>query len=34
MGQTIRLMGQVREENFTTQQRADVLRLFKDWKKA
>ena len=33
MRQTIRLTGQVREENLTTQQRDDLLRLFRDWKK-
>lgn len=32
MRQTIRLTGQVREENLTTQQRDDLLRLFRDWK--
>lgn len=33
MRQTIRLTGKVREENLTTQQRDDLLRLFRDWKK-
>jgi anti-sigma factor RsiW len=33
MRQTIRLMGQLREEILTTQQRDDLLRLFRDWKK-
>jgi anti-sigma factor RsiW len=34
MRQTIRLTGQVREENLTSQQRDDLLRLFRDWKKS
>ena len=33
MRQTIRLTGQVREENLTPQQREELLRLFRDWKK-
>jgi len=33
MRQTIRLTGQVREESLTSQQRDDLLRLFKDWQK-
>ena len=33
MRQTIRLTGQVREETLTPQQRDDLLRLFRDWKK-
>jgi anti-sigma factor RsiW len=33
MRQTIRLTGRVREENLTRQQRDDLLRLFRDWKK-
>jgi anti-sigma factor RsiW len=33
MRQTIRLTGQIREENLTPQQRDDLLRLFRDWKK-
>ena len=33
MRQTIRLMGQVREESLTPAQRDDLLRLFRDWKK-
>jgi anti-sigma factor RsiW len=33
MRQTIRLTGQVREENLTPGQRAELLRLFQDWKK-
>ncbi len=33
MRQTIRLMGQLREENLTSEQRDDLLRLFHDWKK-
>lgn len=34
MRQTIRLTGQVREENLTPEQRDDLLRLFRDWKKS
>ena len=34
MRQTIRLTGQVREESLTPGQRDDLLRLFRDWKKA
>jgi predicted anti-sigma-YlaC factor YlaD len=34
MRQTIRLTGQVQEETLTPQQRDDLLRLFRDWKKA
>ena len=34
MRQTIRLTGQVREESLTSQQRDDLLRLFRDWKKS
>lgn len=33
MRQTIRVTGKVQEENLTTQQRNDLLRLFHDWKK-
>ena len=33
MRQTIRLTGQVREENLSPAQRDDLLRLFRDWKK-
>ncbi len=33
MRQTIRLTGQVREENLSSEQREDLLRLFRDWKK-
>ena len=33
MRRTIRLTGQVREETLTSQQRDDLLRLFRDWKK-
>lgn len=33
MRQTIRLTGKVREENLTSDQRDDLLRLFRDWKK-
>ena len=33
MRQTIRLTGKLREENLTSQQRDDLLRLFRDWKK-
>ena len=33
MRQTIRLTGQVREEYLTPQQREELLRLFRDWKK-
>ena len=33
MRQTIRLTGQVREENLNPGQRDDLLRLFRDWKK-
>ncbi len=31
--QTIRLTGQLREENLTSQQRDDLLKLFHDWNK-
>lgn len=34
MRQTIQLTGQVREDNLTAQQRDDLLRLFRDWKKS
>ena len=34
MRQTIRLTGRLREENLTPQQRDDLLKLFRDWKKA
>lgn len=34
MRQTIQLTGQVHEENLTSQQRDDLLRLFRDWKKS
>lgn len=34
MRQTIQLTGRVREENLTAQQRDDLLRLFRDWKKS
>lgn len=33
MRQTIHLTGQVREESLTSEQRNDLLRLFRDWKK-
>lgn len=33
MRQTIRLTGKVREENLTSDQRDNLLRLFRDWKK-
>ncbi len=33
MRQTIRLTGKLREESLTPGQRADLLRLFRDWKK-
>ena len=33
MRQTIRLTGRVREESLTSQQRGDLLRLFRDWQK-
>ena len=33
MRQTIRLTGQFHEETLTPQQRADLLRLFHNWKK-
>lgn len=32
MRQTIRLTGQIQEENLTPAQREDLLRLFRDWK--
>jgi anti-sigma factor RsiW len=34
MRQTIRLTGELREESLTPQQRADLLRLFRDWQQA
>jgi len=34
MRQTIRLTGQLREENLTPQAREDLLRMFRDWRKA
>lgn len=34
MRQTIRLTGELREENLTPQQRDDLLKLFHDWKKS
>ena len=34
MRRTIRLTGRLREENLTPQQRDDLLKLFRDWKKA
>lgn len=34
MRHTIRLTGQVREENLSTDQRDELLRLFQDWKKS
>lgn len=34
MRQTIQLTGQIHEENLTAQQRDDLLRLFRDWKKS
>jgi anti-sigma factor RsiW len=34
MRQTIRLTGQVREENLTPGQRDDLMRLFRDWKQS
>lgn len=33
MRHTIRLTGQIREEKLTPQQRDDLSRLFRDWKK-
>jgi len=33
MRQTIRLTGRLQEENLTSQQRDDLLKLFSDWKK-
>ena len=33
MRQTVRLTGQIREESLTSEQRDDLLRLFRDWKK-
>ncbi len=33
MRQTIRLTGKLREESLTPVQRADLVRLFRDWKK-
>jgi len=33
MRQTIRLTGQIREENLTPQQRDDLLKLFHNWKR-
>ena len=33
MRQTVRLTGQLREENLTPRQRDDLLKLFRDWKK-
>jgi len=33
MRQTLRLTGQVCEENLTPQQRQDLLSLFRDWKR-
>lgn len=34
MRETIRLTGHIREEDLTAQQRDDLLRLFRSWKKA
>jgi len=34
MRQTIQLTGQIREENLSEQQKDDLLKLFRDWKKA
>ena len=34
MRQTIRLTGHLREEDLTPQQRDDLLKIFRDWKKA
>ncbi len=34
MRQTIQLTGQIREENLSPEQRDDLLKLFRDWKKA
>ncbi|MEP6894730.1 MAG: zf-HC2 domain-containing protein [Chloroflexota bacterium] len=33
MRQTIRLTGQIREENLSPEQKDDLLKLFRDWKK-
>lgn len=33
MRMTIQLTGHLREENLTSEQRADLLKLFRDWKK-
>jgi len=33
MRQTVRLTGQICEESLTSEQRDDLLRLFRDWKK-
>ena len=33
MQQTIRLTGQLREESLSPQQRDDLLKIFRDWKK-
>lgn len=34
MRQTIRLTGELREEQLTAEQRGELLHLFRDWKKA
>ncbi|MCI0552764.1 MAG: zf-HC2 domain-containing protein [Anaerolineae bacterium] len=34
MRQTIRLTGRLREESLTPQQQDELLKLFRDWKKA
>ena len=34
MRQTIQMTGQIREENLSEQQKDDLLKLFRDWKKA
>jgi anti-sigma factor RsiW len=34
MRQTIHLTGKVREENLTSDQRDELLKLFRDWKKS
>jgi anti-sigma factor RsiW len=34
MRQTIRLTGQIREENLSTEQKDNLLKIFRGWKKA
>jgi len=34
MRQTIQLTGQIREENLSPEQKDDLLKLFRDWKRA